>query len=145
MNCRCGCATISRESETVRPVFTSARGRAPRVGDEIDGTALVLVAPASPVVEPLEVRLHVGLRRQLRSGHARLLAGDGRVCHAGTATALELVAERDQRQVERVERVADAVAPPLVAGARTRGCRGWRCDAHPLPVDAAQVVEGGIS
>src|SRR5437773_1452754 len=30
MNCRCGCATISRESETVRPVFTSARAAARR-------------------------------------------------------------------------------------------------------------------
>src|SRR2546425_1031903 len=73
---------LARERDGAPGLHERARGRAARVGDEIYGAALVVVAPAPPVVQPLEVRLHVGLRRQLRSGHARLLAMDARVCHA---------------------------------------------------------------
>src|SRR5436190_19648795 len=127
MNCKCGCATISRESDTVRPLFTSARAAARRASvirltvprwsscpqrpqlfsrlkyDSTSACVGSLVAGMLPssrgMQEYATEEYHAFERRLCRRSPFWGRLGGGR---RGPLRVLQLVVQRNQRQIERV-------------------------------------------
>src|SRR5439155_14616818 len=148
MNCKCGCATISRESDTVRALFTSARAAARRASvirltvprwsscpqrpqlfsrlkyDSTSACVGNLVAGMLPssrgIQEYATEECHAFERRLCRrspvaggrhGGARRPARDDGRKGGKAPLRVLQLVAQRNQRQIEHV---AHAVTSPVV-------------------------------
>src|SRR5919204_3656784 len=109
MNCRCGCATISRESETVRPVFTSARAAARRA------SVMRFTVPrwsSWPQRPQLFSRLkYDSTSACVGSLGAGMRASSREMPEYATQQGLQLIAEGDQRQIECV---AHRVANPCL-------------------------------
>src|SRR5262245_8045880 len=110
MNCRCGCATISRESDTVRPVLTSARAAARRA------SVMRFTVPrwsSWPQRPQLFSRLKYDSTSACVGSFGPGMLASSREMAEYATPASQLIAKRNQREIERVARAA---AAPVVVG-----------------------------